>query len=148
MGTKIDTTNESEPNLPLGPGTNNFRTPPSYFDELPGRIGNRIHSSKKETAFFLRPSFALGSLAILCGVAAFFIFINKDIPALEVALSETEIEHVIENPELYDLDEDIITERYLSSNFEPDTDDLGAEEEEIRNFLEESSDATNIINEY
>lgn len=146
---------ESNKNIPLDnkedfpiaqePG---FSTPPSYFDELPIVISDRIHSREKKPFFVLKPSFAIGSLAVLSGLIVLFLFLKNDSLPLETELSENDIAHVVANPELYDIDEDVITEAYLSASFEPAADEFAVPEDQIRNFLDESSDATNIINEY
>lgn len=142
-------TREESSLLPLGHGSG-FSTPPSYFDHLPSEIMNRIQSSKRKPSFSLTPVHAIASLAIsACIIALLFLFKQNAVPS-DIELSDNEIEHVVENPDLYDLDVDAITEEYLSLNISEESiyPEAGVSDDEIRTYLEESSETTNIINEY
>lgn len=131
------------------PGQNNFSTPKDYFDQLPAAIMNRIHSPKKNPVLGLKPVHALAALAIsACIIAYTFIFKRSAVPS-DIILSENEVEHVIANPELYNLDAATVTE-YLSLNLTDKT--LSGEyiisDEEIKTYLAENEEITHIINEY
>lgn len=130
---------------------NNFSVPHNYFDYLPEEIMDKIQLQSKRKKYFslLKPSIAIPSLAGLSAVIIFLVFFNKDIPTKETALSETEIQLIIENPELYNIDESAITEEYLSSNISVESVNNGTSvsDEEIQSYLEEYTDVTNIINE-
>lgn len=129
-----------------------FATPASYFDELPSEIMDRIHqgANDQKPAFNLKPVLAFSSLLILSGIVTLFLlFKNEHLPA-EPVLSEFEIEHVLENPDLYNISRDAVTEKYLSMNI-PEGDiaeDIALPEEDIRSYLEEDPELTDIINEY
>lgn len=136
--------------LPLGNRSSGFSTPPSYFDSLPAEITDRIQAEKnrKSQFFLLMPSFAIPSMAMVAGAIILLLFLKKEITPLEIQLADNEIEHVVANPELYDIDEDAITEKYLSSNISLESLDEDASEDEIRSYLEDNSESTSIINEY
>jgi hypothetical protein len=77
-------------------------------------------------------------------------FDNRYVPATdEYILSETEIRQIIENPDLYNIDESIITEQYILANIEDEyVDETDISKEEIKNYLEENTDINNIINQF
>lgn len=128
---------------------NNFSVPKDYFDYLPVEIMDKIHmESKQKTYFyFFKPSITIPSLAVLSAVIIFLVFFfNKDIPSNELVLSETEVRQIINNHELYNIDETSITEQYLSLNISNDN-EMNISDEEIKSYLEENTDVTNIINE-
>jgi len=140
--------NEDEQGLPVK--QNSFSAPSDYFDTLPVEIMDKIHSSAKQKKAFsiLNPSFAVTSLALLSGMIALLIFLKTNASSSEIMLSENDIEHVVQNPESYNIDEDAIIEKYLSSTIELTEDNPVISDDDIKNFLEESSDINNIINEY
>ena len=67
----------------------------------------------------------------------------------EIVLSEIEMRQVIDNPELYNINETAITDQYLSLNISDESmnSETNVSDEEIKTYLEENSDVTNIINE-
>lgn len=134
------------------PGKNGFSAPEAYFDCLPSEIMDKIHSNKirKSKLFELKPAFAIGSLVIIAGIITLFLFTKKDTDFFETELTENELKYVVENAELYNIHEDDIIEKYLSSNVEYEFTDeeLVISDDEIKLFLEENADVTNIINEY
>lgn len=142
--------NEQDPILPFSKGANGFSTPSSYFDDLPTEIMGRIHSSEKKPVFFLKPAYSIATLSALTGIVFLFFFLNQEPATYDVELSENDIAHLVEYPELYNIDEELITETYLSSNIEGEDTDAGTDisEDDIRNYLEETSDVNTIINEY
>jgi hypothetical protein len=143
---------DDEKNFSSIPKSNNFSVPTDYFDFLPEEIMNRVHlrSQPKKVFFLLKPIIAIPSLAVLSGVIALFFFFHKEVVlADEVTLSENEIQQVIDNPELYNIDKASITEAYLASNisYEPVNEESTVSEEEIKSYLEDNNEVTNIINE-
>jgi len=133
---------------------NNFQVPAGYFDTFPEKIMDRAlqQSGQKQPFFLLRPSFIIPSVALFTGLIIFFFITfhkNRIVPA-EMLLSESEVRHIIENPGLYNIDEAVITEEYISTNiadelanYEPAISD-----DEVTIYLKENMDATAIINEY
>jgi len=131
---------------------NNFSVPQNYFDYLPEEIMDKIRlKSKEEKQFsFFKPSILIPSLAVLSGVILLLVFFfNNDIPSDEEMLSEIEVQQVIDNPGLYNIDETAITEEYLSLNIptESMSSETNVSDEEIKSYLEEYTDVSNIINE-
>lgn len=131
---------------------NPFSVPPNYFDELPSIVSDHIRSKEKQI-FLLKPAFALSSLAVfsLMLLLAFFLF-KKEVPASpENELSEVDIEYIISNPELYNINETVITEQLLASSTTLEPVSQTAVEtisnEEIESFLEENTNDNTIINE-
>ncbi len=125
---------------------NNFSVPKDYFEYLPVEIMERVQmGSKREKVSIFKLSFAIPSLAVLCGIIILLIFFLKN----EIILSENEIELIINNPELYNMDEYKITEEYLSMNISDEslTNNETISEEEIKSYLEDNTDVTTIINE-
>lgn len=131
---------------------NNFSVPQNYFDYLPEEIMDkiRLESKEKKRFSFCKPSIAIPSLAVLSGVIILLVFFfNKDIASNEAMLSETEVQHVIDNPGLYNIDESAITEHYMASYIanEYSTVETTISDEEIKSYLEENADVTTIINQ-
>lgn len=113
---------------------------PSLREEL---SGSRYFS-------FLKPSVAFPSLAVLTGIIILlFFFFYKDSSPDELVLSENDVQQIIDNPELYNIDETAITEEYLALNITDETEnaETTVSIEEIKSYLEENADVTNIINE-
>lgn len=141
----------ADPLLPLGPGQNSFKVPNNYFDHLPADIMNTIHSSAKQQAgFTLRPSLSFIALGILtCLVFMLIYFSQKETPLpVQFALTDTELQHVVDNPPLYNIDDNSITEEYLLICCEePAALDEDASEEEIQTYLEENIHTNNILTE-
>ena len=130
---------------------NNFTVPKDYFDSLPNEKVNRIQaeSKSKEKSFLLKPSFIIPSLAVLSGIILLIVFfLKKDITPDEIILSDTEVQQIIDNPELYNIDNTAITEKYLSSNISDDSfnTDATVSEDDIKSYLEDNTDVNNIIN--
>ena len=130
---------------------NNFSTPPDYFDTLPSEIMDRI-TSKPKQFIFLKPYFAIPSLTVLSAIIIVLVFyLKKDVvPSYDTELSDNDIEHIITNPELYNISESSITEQYLASVTEEyNTNNLETiSEEDIKSYLEENTNENNIINEF
>jgi len=144
---------DNEKNLSSIPKKNNFSVPQDYFDFLPEEIMGKIHSTsqQKEKFFLFKPIIAIPSFSVLSGIIIliFFIYHKEVVPCDEMILSENEMQQVIDNPELYNIDESSIAEQYFASNisFEPVTEESTVSDEEIKSYLEENNDLTNIINE-
>jgi hypothetical protein len=140
--------------LPSGPGENNFSVPSDYFDSLPEKIADRIHSGskQKQPIFLLRPAFAVSSLGIFSIAIVFFVFFfNKhDVASDDMLLSDNEVQHIVDNPELYDIDDEVVTEQYIASDLsgESITEESDLPEDEVKSYLEENIETQNIINEY
>ena len=129
---------------------NNFSVPKDYFDHLPNEIMSRIQIESKEKFFLLKPSFIIPSLAILSGIIILIVFfLKKDVTTDEIMLSDNEVEQIIDNPELYNIDDAAITEEYLSSNISDEllNTDAMVSDEDIKSYLEDNTDVNNIINE-
>lgn len=131
---------------------NPFSVPESYFDYLPQDVMDRIIAKEKEKKIFFvfKPSVAIPSFTVLSGIIImlFFFFNQKTPHADENIISENEIRQIIENHDLYNIDESIITEQYISSNIADEyVNKTGLSEEEIKNYLEENTDINNIINQ-
>ena len=135
---------------PLGQGQH-FSVPTDYFDHLPEQIMNRIQGTEQKKQFFLlRPSFAIPSFAVLAGVIILLVFINKNnISANDMLLSDNDTQHIIDNPELYNIDDAVITDQYLASNISDESinDEAAASADEIKSYMEENPELNNIINE-
>jgi hypothetical protein len=58
------------------------------------------------------------------------------------------VQQVVDDPELYNIDETAIAEQYLASNipYETVNEETTVSDEEIKSYLEENSDVTTIIN--
>ena len=134
---------------PSGSGQNGFSTPNNYFDELPADIMERIQS-KKKPVFILNPSLTIASMAVLSGIILLLVFIKEESLPAEIQLSDNDIEHVVQNPESYDLDAASIADQYLALNIsdEPLNSESAVSDDEIKNYLEENSQTTDIKNEY
>ena len=129
---------------------NHFSAPKNYFDYLPEEIMNRIQIESKEKFFLLKPSFIISSLAVLSGIIIFIVFfLKKDVATDEIILSDNEVEQIIDNPELYNIDDAAITEEYLSSNISDEllNTDAMVSDEDIKSYLEDNTDVNNNINE-
>lgn len=131
---------------------NPFSVPSNYFDELPSLVTDYIRSKEKQI-FILNPAFAFSSLAVLSLMLllAFFLF-KKEVPSsAENELSEMDIEQILSNPELYNINETVITEQLLASSIALEPVSEGAVEtisdEEIKSYLEENTNDNTIINE-
>ena len=136
---------------PLERGQNPFSVPADYFDALPEKIMNNIHStSKKNRPFFLfKPAIALSSCAVLFSIISLLIFLNKGIPSGEILLSDNDIQKIIDNPELYNLNDEAVTDQYISSDISDEAiTESDLPEEEVKSDLEENINLQNIINEY
>ena len=133
---------------------NNFSVPSDYFDVLPEKIMDRIQSKSdlKQQLLFLKPSFAIPSLAICSGLIILLtiLFNKSESVSEETLLSENEVQHVVDYPELYNINDAVITEQYISSNIPDETMNYesAVSEDEIKIYFEENPDATNILNEY
>ena len=132
---------------------NSFSVPKNYFEYLPGEIMDKIHAESKshEKIFLLKPSFIIPSLAVLSGIIFLIVFfLKKDVSPAEIILSDNEVQQIIENPELYNIDDADITEEYLSLNVSdelPNTETI-ISDDEIKSYLEHNTDVNNIINEF
>lgn len=130
---------------------NNFSVPQNYFDYLPDEIVEkiRLRSNQKEKFFLFKPIISIPSFAVLsCMVVLLFFFYHKNIvPSDEMILSENEVQQVIDNPELYDIDETSVAEQYLASNisYETANEEATISDEEIKTYLEENNDVTNLL---
>ena len=143
---------EEDSLLPLGQGKNNFSVPKDYFEYLPEEIMNSIQaeSKRKEKIFLLKPAFIIPSLAILSGIILLIVFfLKKDVSPAEIILTDNEVQQIIDNPELYNIDEADIAEKYLSINLSDDSLNVEAtvSDDEIKSYLEDNTDVNNIINE-
>jgi hypothetical protein len=132
---------------------NKFSVPADYFDGLPEKITNRIQSgSRQKLFFFLQPAIAIPSLAILISIIALSVLLlnkNNAFPA-EILLSDNDVQHIVDNPELYNIDDAVITEQYIFSNISDESinEESALPDDEVRSYLEENTNAQNIINEY
>ena len=135
----------------LGKRQNNLSVPSDYFDHLPEQIMNRIQASEQKKQFFLlRPAFTIPSFTVLAGVILFLVLINKNnISSNDMLLSDNDTQHIIDNPELYNIDDAVITEQYLASNISDESidEEAAASADEIKSYMEENPDLNNIINE-
>ena len=137
------------------PKKNNFSVPTDYFEFLPEQIMNKVQKKKKkkkkEIYFLFRPVIAIPSLAVLSGIIVLlFFFYNKETnSANNILLSENEVQNVINNPELYNIDEASITEEYLAANISSESvnEESTTSEEEIKSYLEENSDVATMTKE-
>ena len=129
---------------------NNFSVPKNYFEYLPSEITDRIHSKPRQgKIFILKPVVAFSSAAILIAAIVLYLFLHKtDNRPLEMILSENEIQDIIDNPESYNIDELAVTETILNSTISADSlsASLNIPEDEIKSYLEETTNANNIIN--
>ena len=130
---------------------NTFKTPKDYFDYLPSEIMDRIQKEPKQKEIFIfKPAFAISSLAVISGIILLVVFLlKKGVPSEEMIFSENEVQYIIENPELYNIDDAAITEKYLSCIISDESLNIEAaiSDDEIKSFLEENADVNNIINE-
>jgi hypothetical protein len=130
---------------------NSFRVPDNYFDYLPQEITGKIKSQTQSIPVFtLRPAVSYLSLALL----SFFVFLlinfykHPSAEANATSLTENDIQQIIDNPSLYNIDENSAADEYLSSAPDASTDmEEDFSDEEIKSFLEENNNATSIINE-
>ena len=95
---------------------------------------------------------AIPSLAICSGLIILLtiLFNKSESVSEETLLSENEVQHVVDYPELYNINDAVITEQYISSNIPDETMNYesAVSEDEIKIYFEENPDATNILNEY
>lgn len=78
-----------------------FKVPDQYFEELPERIKNRIHTSEKIKHFSPRWKYALASFLLLLLVGIFFYLDNE--PTYEEYLCEASNEQLMEYLYLNDI---------------------------------------------
>ena len=131
---------------------NNFIVPKNYFDYLPEEVMDKIQaqSRKKEEKILLKPSFLLASLTLLSGFILLVIFfLKKEVGSNEIMLSDSEVQQIIDNPELYNIDDTDITEKYLFCNLSDESfnSETTVSDEDIKSYLEENTDVNNSINE-
>ncbi|HEY4798338.1 MAG TPA: hypothetical protein VII99_04590 [Bacteroidia bacterium] len=131
---------------------NCFSVPDRYFDYLPQEISKKIRTEKSSSLVFrLRPASSFAYFVTLCGivvVALIHSYRQGSISANNLALSESDIQRIIDHPDNYNINETEITERYLSLNIQDESMAAGIPDEEIKNYLEESSDENTISNNY
>jgi hypothetical protein len=129
---------------------NHFSVPKDYFEYLPAEITERIQKEPKQKILFIfKPAFAFSSLAVIIAGVVLFLFLHKtDSDQQDLVLSENDVQHIIDNPDLYNIDEEDVTDAIVSSNIPADSlnTDAFATDDEIKNFLEENSNTNNIIN--
>ncbi len=128
---------------------NSFKVPENYFEYLPQEITERIKSgSQSGTVFTLRPSIAFSSLALLSLLAFFLIYISQKSPVTtDYSFSDNDIQQIIDNPQLYNIDDNSIDDEYLSSSSEASIINENISDDEIKTFLEDNNNASAIINE-
>ncbi|MBI4931726.1 MAG: hypothetical protein HY841_13230 [Bacteroidetes bacterium] len=129
---------------------NNFKVPENYFDYLPQEIMERIHSTEVKQVFSLNPALSFASLAILSAMAFLLIYFSQNPPSSqnEYVLTQNDIQYIIDNSSLYNIDDNSITEEYLSTNSATAlTIDENVSEDEIKTFLEENINTNTIIND-
>ncbi len=129
---------------------NNFSVPKDYFDHLPTQVTERIHSekNKKETIFILKPSFLIPSLAVVVAVILLIFLFPKN-NSQEIILSDNEVQQIIDNADLYNIDENSIADKYISENIPDETSGMAnaISDDDAKKFLEENPDVNNIIND-
>lgn len=131
---------------------NSFKVPENYFEYLPSEITDRIHTGTKteKKIFFLNPSYLIPSLAVVLAAVLFIVFFShRTTSSNDTLLSEKEVQQVLDNAELYNIDENVITDSYLSSNISDDSLNTATSfsDEEIKSYLEEDANTNNVINE-
>ena len=141
---------DEEDSLSLRVRQNNFSVPKDYFEYLPSAIMEKIQSQpKRKQVFILQPVFSIFSSAVISGIILLVVFLfNKNISSEEVMLSDNEIQHILDNPELYNIDESAITDEFISSNSSAEslTIESNPSDEEIKSYLEETTNVNTIIN--
>lgn len=137
--------------FPAQGGQDHFSVPAGYFDALPQNISGRIQSGRG-TFFLFRPSFAVPSLAFAVLLVVFIgYFLGKhEGQSEDMLLSENDIRNIVDNPELYNVNESAITDLYISSDIpeEEFSEESDLPDDEVRSYLEENSNAQDIINEF
>jgi hypothetical protein len=127
-----------------------FRIPDSYFDELPGRITERLSEKEETISIFrlIRPQLAMAAMfigLIAVGYAGFRIVSNSGNKSF---MSEEEMVETIEYL-AYEMDENMLITALMESNItlepestEPETDEL------IKYLSEDKIDFIKLLNEY
>lgn len=109
---------------------NIFHAPEGYFEQLPGRIQERIqqedHANK--TAIFPRWTYAAAASVLVLLIAGIFFYTQSDLPADTVA-SEQEIEQLLASVS----DEELMD--YLQNDAQVSTLELVLTEEEQQEIL-------------
>lgn len=129
-----------------------FTVPDSYFDDLPGRIQDRLTESgqpKRQTIVrTIRPRLAIAAMFIgfiTLGYAGFRLLSER---ADALYMSEKELVEVMEYF-VYDLDEDMLISAYIESGIVLSDDSPDAQTEELIQYLsEEDIDLNGLMNDY
>lgn len=146
----IQRADEEQP-VSFGEKSNPFVAPKDYFEFLPAQITEKIRGgSSEERPFALKPAWSFASLSIITAAAfALLYFSQPKAPVQQESyvLSENDIDYVIDNRGFYNIEEEDITDQYLSSSRE-ETSLITADisEDDISSYLEETTNATTIIN--
>lgn len=133
--------NYSEKNLKA-----NFKVPEGYFENLPGRIQNRIGKLEKVTlnkrSFFLFSPYRIAAAAIF--VALLFVTVlNKD-RIFSDSFNNSEIAEIIEDY-AYLIDEEFILS-YIESETDLYSEEEGTDDEMINYILDQGIEVESILN--
>lgn len=129
-----------------------FTVPDSYFDDLPGRIKNRLAESgqpKRQTIVrTIRPRLAIAAMFIgfiTLGYAGFRLLSER---ADALYMSEKELVEAMEYF-VYDLDEDMLISAFIESGTVLSDESPDAQTEELIQYLsEEDIDLNGLMNDY
>ena len=128
-----------------------FKVPDQYFDDLPGRIHDRLSSTvlqpRQSLLRTIRPQLAIAAIfvgMIAVGYAGFSILSRKDNSSF---LSDKEFAETLEYL-AYDIDEDILITAVMESETIMDAEPADPEIDELIEYLsEEKIDFIQLLNE-
>ena len=127
-----------------------FKVPDQYFDDLPGRIHDRLYSSRMQPRHnplrSIRPRLAIAAMfagMIAVGYAGFRIISNRENSSF---LSNKEFNETLEYL-VYDINEDMLISAILESSTILDAETIESETDEIIEYLsEEKIDFSELLN--
>ncbi len=130
-----------------------FSVPADYFEHNPNVILDRISQGtiEKKQVFLFSPGLAIAaSILLIAGLFWFYIFNANELDVQEFSLNDEEIQLIIDNPELYGINEFLVNEKYLSSveSYNPLENLSTYSDDEVKSYLETNTDANYIIYEY
>ena len=129
-----------------------FKVPDTYFEDLPGRIHDRLSSTRMQPRQSplrtIRPQLAIAAMfvgMIAVGYAGFSILSNRENSSF---LSNEEFAETLEYL-AYDIDEDMLITAVMESGTILDTEPAEPETDELIEYLsEEKIDFSELLNNY